>query len=407
MSGARLAIAVVMDGVEDEGGQHGQAVRIAVEMAGRGHSVCYLSRWPVSRRRERVAMLLDAGIDVLTPRWVDTRRFLRPSRDDRARARRLLTAAWRERAFPSRSLLLTPSMREQAGRDFGRIARQLLSQWRASQSEKLPFLIHVISRPSSAVLPELRGFGAPVVFSEFGRLELYGLDVGVAPRLNVDAYTTDSPDSAGELEAIEQASVSVVACIAGFEEPVSVPPDHAARFVVANRLVDYKRTDVAVRAVAAGGWELDVYGDGPESSALRALVAESDAEDRVRLHGAVGSVTVRAALDASHAYISCSRLDGTPMSVLEAMSRGRAIVAHPLTGIRTLVHDGVEGLYFDGSPEALTSALGRLAREPGLAAALGRAARGRWERDFAPSVLGARYEEIYKTAISRARERAL
>ena len=408
MSGARLAIAVVMDGVEDEGGQHGQAVRIAVEMAGRGHTVCYLSRWPVSRKRERVAMLLDAGVEVLTPRWVDhRRRFLRPTRDDRARARRVLLAAWRERALPSRKLLLTPSMREQAGRDFGRIAGRMLSSWRDRRAAGLSLVTHVISRPSSSVLPELRDLGAPIVFSEFGGLELYGLDVGAARRLDVDAYTTDSPDSAGELEAIEHASVSVIPCIAGFEEPAAAVPDEAARFVVANRLVDYKRTDVAVRAVTAGDCELDVYGDGPESAALRALVAELGTTGRVRLHGAVDSAAVRAGLDASHGYISCSRLDGTPMSVLEAMSRGRAIVAYPLTGIRTLVDDGVEGLYFDGSPEALTSALDRLAREPGLAAALGRAARGRWERDFAPHVLGARYEEVYRAAISRVRERAL
>src|SRR5438105_378299 len=127
----RLAVVVVMDGVEDEGGQHGQAVRIAVEMARLGHRVCYLSRWPVSRRRER-----------------------------------------------------------------------------------------------------------------------YGLDVGAAPRLDVDAYTTDSPDSAGELEAIEQRPVTVIPCIAGFGEPASAVPDLARRFAIANRLVDYKRTDVAVRAAA-------------------------------------------------------------------------------------------------------------------------------------------------------------
>src|SRR5207248_11455694 len=149
-----------------------------------------------------------------------------------------------------------------------------------------------------------------------------------------------------------------------------------------------------------------VYGDGPEEPALRALVAELGAEQLVRMHGRVDGTTLRAGLDDSHAYVSCSRLDGTPMSVMEAMSRGRAVVAHPIAGIRTLVDDGVEGLYFDGTASALASALGRLAREPGLAAGLGRAARRRWEREFASSALVARYEAVYRAALSPASGRA-
>jgi glycosyltransferase involved in cell wall biosynthesis len=402
MPSQHLAVAVIMDGIDDEGGQHGQAVRIAVEMARLGHRVCYLSRWPVSRRRARVTMLLEAGVDVLTPRWVDHRPHrLRPTPDDRARLRRLLTAAWRDRALPSRELLLSPAVRERAGHDFGRIAGDMLRRWRERRASDLPLVVHVISRRSAPLLPELRTLRAPIIFSEFGRLELYGLDVDSAPRLDVDAYTTDSPDSAGELEAIEQRSVLVIPCIAGFEDPISDVPDLAERFVVANRLVDYKRTDVAIRAVASGGWELDVYGGGPDEGALLALVAELNAEHLVHMHGLADPATVRVGLDASHAFISCSHLDGTPMSVLEAMSQGRAIVAYSIPGIKTLVDDGVEGLYFDGSPPGLVSKLSRLAHEPCLAANLGRAARLRWEREFAPSALVARYEEVYRIALDK------
>jgi hypothetical protein len=45
--------------------------------------------------------------------------------------------------------------------------------------------------------------------------------------------------------------------------------------------------------------------------------------------------------------------------------------------------------------------LSRLAHERGLAADLGRAARRRWEREFAPSALVAQYEAVYRAALER------
>lgn len=396
-----------MDGIEDYGGQHGQATAIAIAMARLGHRVCYLSRWPVARRSERAAALLEAGVAVLTPRWVGDRRLrLRPTPDDRARLRRLLRAAWQSRAIPSRSLLLADAVPERAAGDFARIAVDLLRRWRSTRAPELPLVLHVITRPSAQYLDGLRGFAAPIVVSEFGRLALYELDLETAPRLAVDAYTSDSPDSARELETVEQRPVSIIPCMAGFGEPTSEVPDLASRFVLANRLVGYKHTEVAVRAAACGGYELDIYGGGPEEPALRRLIEQLAAQQRLRLHGMAAAATIKTGLDASHAFISCSRLDGTPMAVLEAMSRGRAVVAYPIAGITTLIRDAVEGLYFDGSPSGLATTLGRLAHERGLAAELGRAARRRWEREFTPGALAIRYEEIYREVLSGAAGRA-
>jgi glycosyltransferase involved in cell wall biosynthesis len=393
----RLAVAVVIDGIEDSGGQHGQATAIAAGLARAGHEVCYLSRWAVSRRLERVHTLLDAGVDVLTPRWVHPRP-LRPTADDVARLRRLAGAAWAERRLPSRSLLADPAVQAAAADDAATIAVGLLRRWRRQKVRDLPLVVHVLTRPTTQYLHLLRAIDAPIVFSEFGSLTLYGLDLTTAERLEVDAYTTDNPDAAHELEQIEGSRVSRIPCIAGSHDPTTAIPEHASRFAVVNRLVDYKHTDVAVRAAASRSYDLDVYGDGPELPALRGLVSELDATN-VHLHGLADARGVRAGVDAAHAFVSCSRLDGTPMAVLEAMSRGRGIVGHPIPGVRTLVDDGVEGLYFDGSPADLGAALDRLAAEPGLAAALGANARARWERDFSPAVLLERYEAVYRSVL--------
>jgi glycosyltransferase involved in cell wall biosynthesis len=394
----RLAVAVIMDGVEDSGGQHGQATAIAAGLARAGHRVCYVSRWAVSRRLERVQTLLDAGVDVLTPRWAHPR-ALRPTADDLARVRRLAGAAWSRRALPSRSLLAEDSVKARAADDAAAISVRLLQSWRQQHARDLPLVLHVLTRPTTQFMHRLRTVEAPVLFSEFGSLTLYDLELAAAERLDVDAYTTDNPDAARELEEIEGREVSFIPCIAGWDAATAELPEHASRFALVNRLVDYKQTDIAVRAAASGGFRLDVYGDGPELPALRALVADLDA-GTVRLHGVANAAGVRAGVDAAHAFVSCSRLDGTPMAVLEAMSRGRGIVAVPIPGLRALVDDGVEGLHFDGSPEGLAGAFTRLANEPHLAAALGSAARARWERDFSPTALISRYEEIYRGLVA-------
>lgn len=391
-----LAVAVVMDGIADFGGQHGQAEAIAAGMARRGHRVCYVSRWPVSRRLERVERLLAAGVDIRTPRWHDSRRRLLPGTDVRVRASRLLRTAWQNGTLPRRALLATRELQEGVADDFAEIAVRQLQTWQRLSAHDRPLVIHVVARYTASYLPRLRALGVPIVFSEFGRLALYELDVDTAGRVDADACTTDSPDSAAELETVEEQPVSVIPCIAGSEDPATSPGDAARRFVVVNRLVDYKQTEIALEAAAAGGYELDVYGDGPDEEALRALAAGLGDNGSLRLHGMANAANVRAGLDAADAFVSCSRLDGTPMAVLEAMSRARPVVAYPLPGITSIVGDESEGLHFDGSVQGLIAAMNRLAREQGLGAALGRAARSRWERELAPGILLSRYEEIYR-----------
>jgi glycosyltransferase involved in cell wall biosynthesis len=173
--------------------------------------------------------------------------------------------------------------------------------------------------------------------------------------------------------------------------------------VLTNRLVDSKRTDVAVRAAALAGVELDIIGSGPEEDQLRRLIQELGLEERVRLHGLGVRSQIQEALDAAGGFVLCSLplIDGTPMAVLEAMSRARPVIAFPMEGILALIRDGVEGLHFDGSPESLAAALRRLSTEPGLATALGQAARGRWERDFVPAALARRYDAIYREVLGR------
>ena len=70
--------------------------------------------------------------------------------------------------------------------------------------------------------------------------------------------------------------------------------------------------------------------------------------------------------------------EGMPRALLEAAASGRPIIVSDVPGCRHFVQDGVEGFIVPpGDPAALADALERLARDPGLRARLGLAARAK------------------------------
>lgn len=119
-------------------------------------------------------------------------------------------------------------------------------------------------------------------------------------------------------------------------------------------------------AAATQGMNLVVAGDGP----LRDLVPEAlgfvPHEELVRLQSRAAVVVLP------------SHSEGLPVCLLEAMARGRAVVATSVGGIPDVIEDGVSGLLVEpGDVEGLRAALERLLSDPALRRRLGRAARMR------------------------------
>lgn len=117
---------------------------------------------------------------------------------------------------------------------------------------------------------------------------------------------------------------------------------------------------------------------GPLDSNPNAIKAEQVAawtrEGIVEYLGETGDV--RPALVAAHVLVLPSYGEGTPRSVLEAMSMGRAVVTTDAPGCRATVQEGHNGLLVpvrDGA--ALAAAMARLAADRGLVARMGEAGR--------------------------------
>jgi len=127
--------------------------------------------------------------------------------------------------------------------------------------------------------------------------------------------------------------------------------------------------------------KVTLVGDGHEKDALAAQAATAGL--MVEFAGQVNDV--RPYLSVADIFVLPSLSEGSPNSLLEAMSAGFPIVATNVGGIPETVEDGVEALLVaPAQPDALAGAIERFAKDDSLAQRLGRAARRRIERDFSP-----------------------
>jgi hypothetical protein len=121
---------------------------------------------------------------------------------------------------------------------------------------------------------------------------------------------------------------------------------------------------------------LVMAGDGETEGVLAAARAAGLA-DRVSVPGWVGTAEVARLLRTATVFALPSRIEGLPMSMLEAMAHGLPVVETPVGRIPDVVSDGVDGrLVRPDDPEGLAAAIDALLSDRETAARLGAAARG-------------------------------
>jgi glycosyltransferase involved in cell wall biosynthesis len=118
-----------------------------------------------------------------------------------------------------------------------------------------------------------------------------------------------------------------------------------------------------------------------------ALIRARGLEGRVQLRGTVQGEAKRRALAEAQVFVLPTRYDaeGQPLSVIEAMAHGCAVVATAYRGIPDLVEDGVTGCLLPShEPAAIAAALRRIIGAPQAFAAMSAAARARYAARFTP-----------------------
>lgn len=133
--------------------------------------------------------------------------------------------------------------------------------------------------------------------------------------------------------------------------------------------------EALARCTATGGWRAVIAGDG-DLEGTRSALAAAGLQHRVEVPGWVGRDTVIDLIVNSDILVLPSHDENLPMSVIEGMGAGLAIVATPVGAVPDIIDDGKTGLLVPpGDAEALAAALRRLIEDPALRERLGTAAR--------------------------------
>lgn len=143
-------------------------------------------------------------------------------------------------------------------------------------------------------------------------------------------------------------------------------------------------------------WHLFIIGDGEERSAIERQLGESGLRSRTSLLGWRPPAEVERLLAAMDIFVLPSVMEAFPYTILEAMACGLPVIASRIYGIPEAAIDGETALLVEPSRRgALTEALDRLMRDPGLRTRFGAAARTRFENRFTLDVQMRRMHSIY------------
>jgi glycosyltransferase involved in cell wall biosynthesis len=168
------------------------------------------------------------------------------------------------------------------------------------------------------------------------------------------------------------------------------------------RLIRVKACDVFLRAfVACKGLPVRavIVGEGPERAGLEALAAELGLGGQVRFfgeHPAAGRL-----FKAFDAFVLSSRSEGTPITLLEAMSAGVPVVATAVGGIPDVLTEEHAWLVPPEDPPALGAALREALENRDAAAERAAAASRRLADQFGAERWLAKHEAMYRSLAGR------
>jgi glycosyltransferase involved in cell wall biosynthesis len=174
-------------------------------------------------------------------------------------------------------------------------------------------------------------------------------------------------------------------------------PDVFAFFYVGrlNEVKDLGTLLDAFAALAADGslhTRLYLVGDGPERAMLEGKRQSLGLSERVTFLGARSDVSE--VLTAADAFVMCSKSEGLPMALLEAMAAGVPCIATAVGGIPDLFGDNRGLLVPAQDARALANAMASVARSPELRQRLVANATANLVRNYALDAIVTRYLEL-------------
>jgi glycosyltransferase involved in cell wall biosynthesis len=130
-------------------------------------------------------------------------------------------------------------------------------------------------------------------------------------------------------------------------------------------------------------FECRIVGEGPERRRLEFLIEELGLSGIVHLQGALPRAEVERFYDAADLVLLTSSSEGIPLVLMEAMARGKVVLAPAITGIPELVSEGKTGfLYPPGEMQEFVWRVDQILRTLPALSEMRHAARERVRNEF-------------------------
>lgn len=173
----------------------------------------------------------------------------------------------------------------------------------------------------------------------------------------------------------------------------------------ANYGVDVLAKAFVIAAIKNNDLRLLLLGDGTMRSSIRSIIEDGGMLDKVEYAGRIPQTQLPSFYHRADVYVTPSHVDGTSVSLMEAMACGLPIIASDIPGNVDWVQDGIQGrLFTDDDVEELAEIMLNLSADRAGLARMGEdsrqtaEARADWEKN--KLVLLETYSraiEVYKT----------
>lgn len=148
---------------------------------------------------------------------------------------------------------------------------------------------------------------------------------------------------------------------------------------------------------------LVLAGSGPERKALEALSADLGIHDRVIFLG--HREDIHDLLACSDLFVLPSIYEGLPLSILEAMDAGKAVIATAVGGTPEAVSDGETGLLVPRRDStALASAMRKLISDPTMRLRMGKAGKERVRQEFSVNNMVQGVTQVYERLLDQTQK---
>lgn len=174
---------------------------------------------------------------------------------------------------------------------------------------------------------------------------------------------------AGRLRGLRsRGNVALLRGLLPADRAISAPLPGEPLLVYLGRHIPEKQVAAIPPALACArsglpGLRARIFGDGPDTPAIRQAIRDARADDQVDLPGFVPEPEMMASLDRSLCLLLLSRREGYGLVVAEAAARGvpSIVLDHPDSAARELIVDGVNGvLCATAEPAEVASAILRI-----------------------------------------------